>query len=354
MDRNNRKFDILYSIVKDYIKTAEPVGSRTLEKKYNIGISSATIRNEMADLEEMGFLLQPHTSAGRIPSDKAYRLYVDKYMKTMDIDGYIKDDVRELYNQYFGEFNELMQKTAQVLTKLTNLTAIVTTPDISELNIKDIRLLHIDMNRVLLVVITKEGIVKNAEVRLSVIPDSGQLDRLTEFLNICVKDMQNDISVKNFANAIESLTPSEQKMLSEIMDTIKHLMSEDGSSRLYANGVTEIFKYPEFRNDTDKAARFLEALHRRDLISQLIGEMSSGDGVRIRIGEENELDELSDCSIISATYRLNGKPIGSIGIVGPTRIDYDYCVSVVNALTEELSNHLSESIGGSLHNDKGE
>ena len=137
MKDTDRKFDILYSIIRDYIKTAEPVGSRTIEKKYNIGISSATIRNEMADLEEMGYLVQPYTSAGRIPSDKAYRLYVDRFMKKVDVDSYIKEDVRNLYRQYFGELEEVMNKTAQILTKLTNLTSLVSTPNISGLNIKD-------------------------------------------------------------------------------------------------------------------------------------------------------------------------------------------------------------------------
>ena len=353
MDKSDRKFDILYSIVKDYIKTAEPVGSRTIEKKYNIGISSATIRNEMADLEEMGFLMQPHASAGRIPSDKAYRLYVDRYMKSMNIDSYIKEDVRELYNQYFGEFNELIKKTAEVLTRLTNLTAIVTLPDISELNIKEMRLMHIDGERVLLVIITREGIVKNAEVRLSQVPVKEQLDHLTEFLNLCARDIQNDNRGAEFTKALDALTDEEQRMLKDIFTTVRHLMNEDTGSRFYADGVTEIFRYPEFRNDTDKAAKLLDVLHRRDLTAQLIDEMAT-DGVRIQIGEENDIDGLSDCSIISATYRLNGRPIGSIGIVGPTRIDYDYCVSVINALTEELTNHLDESIGGSLDNGKGE
>lgn len=353
MDKNERKFDILYSIVRDYIKTAEPVGSRTIEKKYNIGISSATIRNEMADLEEMGFLLQPHTSAGRIPSNKAYRLYVDRFMKSVNIDSYIKDDVRELYSNYFGELNEVMQKTAQILTKLTNLTSLVTTPNISGLNIKDIRILHIDANRVLLVVITKEGIVKNTELKLSLIPSAAQLERLTNFLNLCAKDMQTEISVKSFANAIDALTHTEQKMLADIVEAIKVMFNQDVSSRIYSDGITEIFNYPEFRNDMDKAKNFLEALNKRELVSQLVSEMSE-EGLNIKIGEETEIDELSDCSVISATYKLNGKPIGSIGLIGPTRIDYDYCVSVINTLTEELTNHLNESIGGNTQNGKGE
>lgn len=353
MDKSERKFDILYSIVRDYIKTAEPVGSRTIEKKYNIGISSATIRNEMADLEEMGFLLQPHTSAGRIPSNKAYRLYVDRFMKSVNIDSYIKEDVRDLYSRYFGELNEVMHKTAQILTKLTNLTSLVTTPNISGLNIKDIRIIHIDTDRVLLVVITKEGIVKNTELKLSMIPSSTQLERLTNFLNLCAKDMQTEISVKSFANAIDALTLSEQKMLGDIVEAIKVLFNQEAGARFYADGITEIFNYPEFRNDMDKAKNFLEALNKQELVSQLINEMSD-DGLSIKIGEETKIDELSDCSVISATYKLNGKPIGSIGLIGPTRIDYDYCVSVINTLTEELTNHLNESIGGNNQSGKGE
>lgn len=345
MNKEDRKFDILYSIIKDYIKTAEPVGSRTIEKKYNIGISSATIRNEMADLEEMGYLLQPHTSAGRIPSDKAYRLYVDQFMKTMDIDSYISKDVRELYNHYFGELNEVLKKTAQVLTKLTNLTSLITMPNMSGLNIKDIRIIPIEKERILLVVITKQGIVRNTELRLSYEVAQESLDKLTNFLNLCINDLHAEIAIANFTQAIDQLTPPEQKILSEIVEAIKVIFSEQKESTVYSNGITEIFRYPEFRNDMDKAKNFLEALHRQDLLAHLF-TIAENDSVNIRIGNENGCDELADCSVVSATYKLNGRPIGTVGIVGPTRIDYDYCVSVLNAMTKELTNHLNESIGG--------
>lgn len=345
MNKEDRKFDILYSIIKDYIKTAEPVGSRTIEKKYNIGISSATIRNEMADLEEMGYLLQPHTSAGRIPSDKAYRLYVDQFMKTMDIDSYISKDVRELYNHYFGELNEVLQKTAQVLTKLTNLTSLITMPNISGLNIKDIRIIPIEAERMLLVVITKQGIVKNTELRLSYSPERDSIERLTNFLNLCIQDMQTEITVTNFTQAIDALSAGEQKLLGEIVAAIKTIFAQQRETTVYSNGVTEIFRYPEFRNDMGKAKNFLEALHRQDLLSHLFSSIE-GDDINIRIGNENGCDELADCSVVSATYKLNGRPIGTVGIVGPTRIDYDYCVSVLDAMTKELTNHLNESIGG--------
>ncbi|NLW71048.1 MAG: heat-inducible transcription repressor HrcA [Eubacteriaceae bacterium] len=345
MKKDDRKFDILYSIIRDYIKTAEPVGSRTIEKKYNIGISSATIRNEMADLEEMGYLLQPHTSSGRIPSDKAYRLYVDRFMKRVDVDNYIRDDVRSLYNRYFGELEEIMNKTAQILTKLTNLTSLVSTPNITGLNIRDLRLIHIEDERVLLVVITKQGIVKNGEMRLNGIPTEQMLEHVANFLNLCLTDMQTEFSAATFAASIDALSPWEQKILAQVVEAIKTLFNQEEDIRFISNGVTEIFRYPEFRNDMDKTKRFLEAIHRNDLLSYLFTAMDD-EPVRVRIGEENEVEQFSDCSVISATYKLNGRPVGTIGVVGPTRMDYDYCVSVIETLTDELTEHLTESIGG--------
>lgn len=344
MDKESRKFEILYSIIKDYIRTAEPVGSRTIERKYNIGISSATIRNEMADLEEMGYLVQPHTSAGRIPSSKAYRLYVDNFMHSLDIEDYIVDDVRKLYTQYFGELNSVIEKTAELLTKLTNLTSLVTAPNIAGLNIKDIKLIHIEHERILIVVITREGLVKNGELRLSGDIENGSIEKINNFLNICIKDMQTELVVNNFTAGFDSLSADEQKHLGEIVEAIKNLISQDKQMRVYSKGITELFRYPEFQN-MDKATRVLEALHRQDLLSRLLYEMDD-DGVNIKIGKETGMEELDDCSVLTATYKLNGRPIGTVGIVGPTRIDYDYCVSTMQILTRELTKHIDETIGG--------
>lgn len=350
MKNNDRKFDILYSIIRDYIKTAEPVGSRTIERKYNIGISSATIRNEMADLEEMGYLVQPYTSAGRIPSDKAYRLYVDRFMKKVDVDSYIKEDVRSLYRHYFGELEEVMNKTAQILTKLTNLTSLVSTPNISGLNIKDIHLIHIEDERVLLVVITEQRIVKSAEIRLTGTPTDEMLEHVANFLNLSIKDMMTEFRASDFASRVDALTPGEQKIVSEVVNTIKVIFNSEEDSRVISNGVTEIFRYPEFRNDMDRTKSFLEAIHRQDLLSYLFSTVQD-DSVSVRIGEENGMEELSNCSVISATYKINGRPVGTIGVVGPTRMDYDYCVSVIETLTNELTNHLDETIGGDKESD---
>lgn len=344
MKNDERKFEILCSIIRDYIKTAEPVGSRTIEKNYNLGISSATIRNEMADLEDMGFLVQPHTSAGRIPSDKAYRMYVNNYMKVSDVQDFVTDNIRSLYNKYIGELNKAIESTAHILTKMTNLTSLVMAPHIAEMDIKDIRLIHIEKNRVFLIIITKQGIVKNRELRLKVQTDAKQLERVTIFLNMCVDGINNNLGIDNFTGAMEALDKEEQGILAEVLVTIKSVYQQDADTKVYASGITEIFKYPEFKN-TEKACKILEALHSQDLLAYLLTE-AMDNGLNIKIGNENIIEELSDCSVVTATYKLNGRPIGSIGVIGPTRMDYDYCVSVIKAMTETLNKHLSETLGG--------
>ena len=342
MQNDERKYAILYSIIKDYIKTAEPVGSRTIEKKYNLGISSATIRNEMADLEEMGFLIQPHTSSGRIPSDKAYRLYVDEYMQVQGIDKNIATNVRREYQKYLGELNRAIEKTAEILTKLTNYTSLVMAPSITELNVKDIRVIHIENERVLLVVITKQGIVKNTEIKLREKVSYEQVEKINNFLVLFIKGLKDEFLFDKFHEEMRSLDMYEQKILSEIVPAIKYALKVDNDAKIYSQGVTNILDYPEFQ-DIIKAKRYLEALDRKDILSSLMYEALDG-GMSIKIGDENNISELRDCSILTATYKLNGQAIGSIGLVGPKRMDYDHCVSTIQVLTQELTNHINNTL----------
>lgn len=344
MHNNERKYEILYSIIRDYIESGEPVGSRTIEKKYNLGISSATIRNEMSDLEDMGYLIQPHASAGRIPSDKAYRMYVDQFMHIFDLDEHITEQVRKQYREYLGELNAAVRKTAEILTKITNYTSLVMTPSIASFNIKDVRLIHIENERVLLILITKQGLVKNAELKLSGKVNTAQLEKITNFLNLCIKDIETEMSVAGFGEKIEALNPSEQKILAEVVPAIKYILNQDNGEKVYTTGLTEIFNYPEFQ-DMNKARHLLDALHKQDLLSVLLHSVLS-ENYSVKIGTENEREELNDCSILTATYRLNGNPIGTIGILGPTRMNYDYCVSALNSMAKELTNHISSSLGG--------
>ena len=341
MQNKDRKFAILYAIIKDYIQSAEPVGSRTIEKNHNLGISSATIRNEMADLEEMGYLIQPHKSAGRIPSDKAYRIYVDEFMQISEQDEQISEAVKNHYRKYLGELNASVRKAAEILTKLTNYTSLVMMPNMTVLGIKDIRLIHIEDERVLLVLITLQGIVRNAELKLSKKVTASQTEKITNFLNVFANRMDTETFMDRFADKIDELDHEEQLILSEIVPAIKQVLQQDSVHEIYASGMTEILNFPEFQ-DMDKARQIMKTLHKQELLANLL-QSAMDNNFNIKIGNENDLDELSECSILTATYKLNGHSIGTIGIVGPTRMNYDHCVSALNILSQELTNHISNT-----------
>ena len=325
---DERKYEILNAIIKDYIHTAEPVGSRTLEKKYNLGISSAT--------------MQPHASSGRIPTQKAYRFYVDRYMQVFDLPPDVSEGVRNQYEQYLGELEAAIEKTGEILNKLTNYTSLVTSPNISAVNIRDVHLIHIESERILIVVVTMQGMVKSAELKLDLIPTNSQLEKVGNFLSFC-KELRNEYEMGSFSAGYDSLDRGEKRILSQIVPAIRMLLSSTNETKIYSNGMTEILNHPEFQ-DTAKAKQILDTLYRQELISMLLA--APDDDYDIKIGSENNVNELEDCSLITATYKLNGVPIGTVGLIGPTRMDYDKCVSALNAMTNELSKHINNTMGG--------
>ncbi len=344
MTDENRKFEILRYVIRDYIETGEAVGSRTIEKKYAPGISSATIRNEMSDLEELGYLIQPHTSAGRVPTQQAYRLYVDKYLKLKEIDRITQEKVKLFYTAYAKEYSEAIKHTADLISSLTGLTAVVTTPHLSELNIRDVKLILIENERILMVIITKQGIVKTSEVRLSAEADERSLEHVANFLNACLKDMDTGFTLASFTGGINALDEIEQGILSEILLVIRKIINENNQERVYTAGTAQIFDNPEFK-DAQKARKLIDILQKDDLISYLLYDCID-EGINIRIGTENELSELSDCALITSTYSFNGRPVGTIALIGSLRLDYDYAVSAIHMLTKALSDYFNETLGG--------
>ncbi|MCL1802105.1 MAG: heat-inducible transcriptional repressor HrcA [Eubacteriaceae bacterium] len=350
MSKEGRKYDILYTIVREYIKTAEPVGSRTIEKKGGLGISSATIRNEMSDLEDLGFLIQPHASAGRIPSEKAYRMYVDQFIDSFSEQNGLALKIREQYSHYFAELNEAVRKAAEILTKITSYTALVSMPEISSLGVREVRFVLIEGDRILFIIITNESTVKNAEMRLSFSPTAKQLEKAANFLNYYIKGSTDPITMANFGARIGELKSAEQKIIAETVPAINTILNADIKTRVYADGLTEILNYPEFQ-DVSKAKLFIEAMHQQELLACLLAsamESESGTPVDIKIGKEVEIDGLTECSVLTATYKLNGKPLGTIGLIGPTRMDYSKCTIAIKTMSTELSRHINISMGGRI------
>lgn len=339
MTLGERKKLILQAIIEDYINTAEPVGSRTISKKYLTGTSPATIRNEMADLEEMGYIEQPHTSAGRIPSDKGYRHYVDKIMEQKLFSDVQNSIIRKEFLDTLGEIDRLVKHASKLLSQMTQYTSIAMTPQLSRTSLKHIQLIRIDFATVLAVIITDAGIVKNSVLRLLEDVKPVVLERITNMLNeklagLYIEEIE-DIDIEYMLN--NSLGHGEiiEQILPELIQTLLY----SDTAEIYYDGAANILNLPEY-SDINKARSFLNTLEEKDILFRVLN--GTKNDIDISIGSENKIEQLKDCSLITATYKINGKTIGSIGVIGPTRMEYSKAISVVECMTNNLSEILTK------------
>ncbi|WP_053957578.1 heat-inducible transcriptional repressor HrcA [Inediibacterium massiliense] len=339
MGLGERKLKILQAIIKDFILTAEPVGSRTLMKKYNLGISAATIRNEMSDLEDMGFLSQPHTSAGRIPSDKGYRLYVDSLMMMNRLAKNQQDVIKQSFLQSFGEINEIITVTSKILSHMTKLTSVVLSPQFEQSKLKSVQLVPIDEKSLLLVVVSESGIVKNAIIRNQDVFSKEHLELITKILNIKLKGLTigkiNKDVIRNLKFDMKQYTSLVDLILPVLLSTLEDMISVE----LYLDGMMNIFQLPEYHN-IEKARDFLQMLNHKEHIMDLL--LNSKDELDITIGTENRHEEMKSCSLVTATYKVDNIIVGKIGVIGPTRMNYDHIVSVVDYVTKNLTKLLND------------
>ncbi|MCR5482084.1 MAG: heat-inducible transcriptional repressor HrcA [Clostridia bacterium] len=335
MSLSERKLRILQAIIGDFIYSGEPVGSRTLSKKYDMGVSPATIRNEMSDLEEMGFLTHPHTSAGRIPSDKAYRLYVNNLMEKRELSEEQKRMISEKLHDNVTEFQETIQHAAKLLSEITNLTSFAMTPKPDADKLKYINLLPVDESTVVLMTVAESGKVSNTAIKMSVPYTDENLQLLSKSMTYNFKGktiseaLTQDI-IESFKNDIAALGLLGENIMPNFMKTLENMLNVD----LYMDGLTNIFSIPEY-NDIDKAKMFLEMFNKKDDFAKKL--MERDDGVIITIGEENGGELMPDCSLITATYHVDGKLVGKIGVIGPTRMKYDEVTSVIEYMTQNLN-----------------
>lgn len=332
---NERKLKILQAIIQDYIETAEPVGSRTLSKKYNLGVSPATIRNEMADLEELGFIMQPHTSAGRIPSDKGYRLYVDQFMSLKKMVAIERDYLELDLLQKVGEIEQVLQHSSKILSQLTNYTAVALAPQVKESKLKYVQLVPMDYQHMLAVIITDSGIVKKPIIRLSDEISESSIQIISNFLN----DKLHGLSIKSIeAELIKTLSEeliNFSSIIDEIIPEIFQSLDEVNNIDIFLNGAMNIFNLPEY-NDIFRAKSFLELLEEKELLSSVITSFEE-EGLNISIGSENIYKEVKDCSLVTATYKVEDTTLGWLSVIGPTRMDYSTVVSVMAQVSEFIT-----------------
>ena len=334
MDERKRK--LLKAIVKDYVDTAEPVGSRTIAKKYDLGVSSATIRNEMSDLEELGYIEQPHVSAGRIPSQKGYRYFVDYLMEKEKIDPQELSAINNLFSHKLIEVDEILKESCRLLSHLTNYTALVALPHMQNDILNYLQLLLVGTNQVLVVMVTKNGLVNNRvfdfqqNISLELLPDWERHLR-AKFLGVDMTVVNGKLleeMTKLFAGKYEEQSPvGTEKIQPGVLGGSKN--------KVFLGGSSNMLKHPEFR-DIDKVKYILEVLEQEEQIRRLM--LPTGeDAVRVAIGLELPYAEMKECSLVTATYSVDGKIIGTVGVLGPTRMAYSKTVSMVDYMAKQLS-----------------
>ncbi|MGN9134087.1 heat-inducible transcriptional repressor HrcA [Clostridium sp. HCP1S3_B4] len=334
---DKRKIKILEAIINDYINTGEPVGSRTIAKKYDLGVGPATIRNEMSDLEEMGLLEQPHTSAGRIPSSKGYRLYVDNLMKQSKL----SDDEELQIKKYvidcaMLEVDKIVKQASSLLSELTNLTCIVQTPSMRKSCIKSVQLIRVDDHNLVSVIITSSGVIKNHRIKINSMPNEKDLFIINQVLNKRLADLTIEEINLEVINNMKSDLSGYDDIFNAIVPALYETLRSEDTSEIFMEGTTNIFNYPEY-NDIDNAKEILNLLYNKDYVLKLLAP--NGD-ISIKIGDENYLPEAKNCSIISAEYSMGNGPIGTIGLIGPRRINYSKVIAIMAQVMKELNDTL--------------
>ena len=330
---NDRKTKILEAIVMDYIATAEPIGSRTIAKKYDLGISSATIRNEMSDLEDMGLIMQPHTSSGRVPSDLGYRMYVDTLMRLYPLTDDETMFLQRMIMSNIHHVDYLMQETAKAIASLTRYATIVSEPKEKKTSIKHVQLMPLDERSILVIWVTDTKAVKNKTLPVQDPPDFDTLAGLAKVLN---KSLQNrtieSIDRELVSGMLEAFGPH-ARLLMPILGVLADALKAEG--QVYTSGVNNFLAFPEFA-DRDKVQAVFKAFEKeRDMMAALF-DFEPVDGIQIVIGMENQSELLQNCSVVRANFSL-GDQGGIIGIIGPTRMDYAQAVSVMRGMLTNIS-----------------
>ncbi|CAM3439167.1 heat-inducible transcriptional repressor HrcA [Marinicrinis lubricantis] len=334
---------ILHAIIDDYIRSAEPVGSRSISKRGDVGFSPATIRNEMSDLEELGYLEQPHTSAGRVPSHKGYRYYVDHLLQLNKLTSHDLDTVRFFFAEKKNQTEKVIQHVASILSGLTNYTSIVMGPDIHRARLKHIQLVPLNEDTAVAIIVSSMGQVENKIVSIPRGLPVSELEKFVNLLNHKMKDVPfNELRSKLFQEIRNELILHVERYdeLLHIVDTV--MESNNTEDRLFLSGATNMLVQPEFK-DVDKLKSILDLLDETEAVAQLF--TSAGNGIQVRIGKENDNEAIHQCSFITATYSVEGRPFGTIGILGPTRMEYGRVISLLDYLSKDLAVLLSRWYG---------
>ncbi len=347
MELDERKITILKAVIRNYMETGEPVGSRTISKLPEVSLSSATIRNEMCDLEDMGYLIQPHTSAGRIPSDKGYRFYVDEILKEKQTE---VQEYKDLMLQRVDRLELVLKRMAKLIAANTNYTALISGPSAHKAKIKLVQLSRMDERRLLVVIVVEGNIISNRIISVENELTDADLLNLNILLNTSLSGLSiNEINL-DVIRRLKEDAGTHRDLVESILNELAESFRDDEDLQIYTSGATNIFKYPEL-TDSENASRLIDTLEEKDELKKIIRnvnqmEDADHDGIQVFIGEESPVPNMNDCSMVTANYDLGGGLRGTIGIVGPKRMNYEKVLSTLRTMMNQLDETFGRIPGG--------
>ena len=336
MELDERKCKILQAVIRNYLETGEPVGSRTISKYTDLNLSSATIRNEMSDLEEMGYIIQPHTSAGRIPSDKGYRFYVDTMLEEKERE---VDELKGLLTQKDEKMDTLLKRVARVLAANTNYAAMITAPQYRGNKLKFIQLSRVDARQLLAVIVVEGNVIKNTILNVDEMLDDETLLKLNILLNTHLNGLSIEEINLAMISALKQQAGIHSAIVGEVIDAVAEAIKSDEDLKIYTSGANNILKYPELTDNREKASELINVFEEKQTLTELVSENladENGTGIQVYIGNEMPVQSMKDSSVVTATYELGEGMRGTIGIIGPKRMDYDKVVGTLKTLMNQL------------------
>ncbi len=339
MDLSERKLSILKAVIDDYIMTGLPIGSRTISKKHGIELSSATIRNEMADLEELGFLEQPHTSAGRVPSQQAYRYYVDRLMKVVKLNAAEANKIKRYFEDRMSEVEQVMERAAQVLSDTTHHISMVLKPQLKKSVIKRIQIVKITERKAILLVVTDAGLVTDTVVTVPEGITTDYMDMISNLLTEKLAAKTLEEAEADLKCCVRENISLSSDFVTDILSAIENSVEPQGEKGILLSGTQNIIEYPDFMS-IEKAKNFISVLQTKEMLYEMMKKATQLE-FSVTIGQENEVKELRDLSVVTATYKIGGKSLGSFGVIGPTRMDYAKVVSILGFVSQSLNSILS-------------
>ena len=340
MELDERKRKILQAVIRNYLETGEPVGSRTISKYTDLNLSSATIRNEMADLEEMGYIFQPHTSAGRIPSDRGYRFYVDAMMEEKEREVLELREMKEMLSERQNKVEALLKQMARLLAQNTQYATMISAPRAKRSKLKFIQLSRVDAGQLLAVIVLEGNVIKNSILPVEEEPDDETLLKLNILLNTHLNGLAIDEINLAMIAVMKQQAGIHGRIVGEVIDAVAEAVRAEEDLEIYTSGTNNIFRYPELA-DQQMASELINTFEEKQLLGEILQE-AQGDvgetGIQVYIGSETPVKSMRDCSVVTATYELGGGMKGTIGIVGPKRMDYDKVVGTLRTIQVQLDN----------------